>query len=330
MIGPEQKVPLAVRWEDEHIVMLDQRELPHEIVYVDIDDVRTLSTSITDMVVRGAPAIGVAAAYGMALAFLNDMDMEDAKYKLEASRPTAKDLFTAVERVSSTWSSGEDPVGAALDYAAEIESACRTIGEKGAELITDGMSILTHCNAGALATVYWGTALAPIRFAHIQRKEPFVFVDETRPRYQGARLTAWELQTEGIPNAIIADNAAGHFMSRGEVDIVITGADRIAMNGDAANKIGTYEKAVVAHENGIPFYIAAPATTFDPSAMSGDDIPIEERSEEEVLGWGGLRVAPEGARARNPAFDVTPARYITGFITERGLLKTDEIRDVFG
>jgi len=330
MTAPVQKVPLAVRWEDEHIAMLDQRELPHEIVFEGIHSVDTLATSITDMVVRGAPAIGVAAAYGMGLAFLNDTDMDDAKGRLEASRPTAKDLFTAVDRVSNAWSSGKDPVAAALEYATEIELACRTIGENGAKLISDGMKILTHCNAGALATVYWGTALAPIRFAHFQGREPFVLVDETRPRYQGARLTAWELQMEGIPNAIIADNAAGHFMSRGEVDLVITGADRIAMNGDAANKIGTYEKAVVAKENGIPFYIAAPATTFDPSAMSGGDIPIEERSPDEVLEWGGLRVAPEGAVARNPAFDVTPARYITGFITERGVLKADEIRETFG
>ncbi len=330
MTAPEQKVPLAVEWKDDHIVMLDQRMLPHDFVFENIHSVDKLAASITDMVVRGAPAIGIAAAYGMALAYVNGVDMDKAKEKLEASRPTAKDLFTAVDRIADVWTSGKDPVAAAIDYASEIEEACRTIGETGAELISKDMKILTHCNAGALATVYWGTALAPIRFAHYHGKKPYVFVDETRPRYQGARLTAWELRMEGIPNAIIVDNAAGHFMSRGEVDMVITGADRIAMNGDAANKIGTYEKAVVAHENGIPFYIAAPATTFDPTAESGDAIPIEERSQDEVLEWGGLRVGPEGAVARNPAFDVTPARYITGFITEKGVLKADEIKGVFG
>lgn len=325
-----QKVPPSVEWRDGRIVLLDQRALPHRVTFTEIEDTEGLVRAIAEMVVRGAPAIGIAAAYGMAMAHLRGEDMDAARRALQESRPTAKDLFTAVDRVHSAWASGEDPVMAARAFAAEIEAACRVIGEIGSELIRDGARVLTHCNAGALATVYWGTALAPIRVAHLRERAPVVLVDETRPRYQGARLTAWELSIEGVSHVVIADNAAGHLMSRGEVDLVITGADRIAMNGDTANKIGTYERAVVAHENGIPFYVAAPSSTFDPATATGAEIPIEERPEEEVLAWGGSRIAPEGTRALNPAFDVTPAKYITGFITERGILDPSDVRSTFG
>jgi translation initiation factor eIF-2B subunit alpha/methylthioribose-1-phosphate isomerase len=201
---------------------------------------------------------------------------------------------------------------------------CKSIGEHGSALIKDGSRVLTHCNAGALATVDFGTALAPMRVAHRAGRKFFVYVDETRPRLQGAKLTSWELLNEGIDHAIIADNAAGHYMSRGQVDLVIVGADRIVSNGDFANKIGTYEKAVLAKESGVPFYVAAPVSTFDFSLTSGSGIVIEERSQDEVLLVGGRRISPEGSRAMNPAFDVTPARYVTGFITENGVSRPGE------
>jgi translation initiation factor eIF-2B subunit alpha/methylthioribose-1-phosphate isomerase len=209
-----------------------------------------------------------------------------------------------------------------VDASAE---ACRKIGEFGNSLIKNGDSLLTHCNAGALATVDYGTALAPMRIAHANGKNIFVYVDETRPRMQGAKLTAFELHEEGIPHAVIADNAAGYFMARGDVDLVITGTDRVAANGDVANKIGTYEKAVVAHENGIPVYIAAPISTIDFTCPTGNYIPIEERDQNEVLDINGLRVASKGSQALNPAFDVTPAKYITGIITEQGIFKPGEL-----
>ncbi|PKK81189.1 MAG: S-methyl-5-thioribose-1-phosphate isomerase [Thermoplasmata archaeon HGW-Thermoplasmata-2] len=218
----------------------------------------------------------------------------------------------------------KDLSAAAQKYADDLVEMCRKIGEHGAPLIKDGMRILTHCNAGALATLDWGTALAPMRVAHSQGRKFTIFADETRPRLQGL-LTSWELSNEGIEHYIIADSAAGHLMCRGEIDLVITGADRIARNGDCANKIGTYEKAVLAHENKIPFYIAAPSTTIDLMASSGDKIPIEERAESEVLEFAGRRIAPAGAKARNPAFDITPAKYITGIIMENGIVNPNAI-----
>ena len=223
---------------------------------------------------------------------------------------------------------GVEPRQAAEDYTESIINKCREIGKHGEGLIKHGHKILTHCNAGALATVDYGTALAPIRTAFYKGKEIFVFVDETRPRLQGARLTAWELLNEGIPHALIADNAAGYFMQKREIDIVIVGADRIAKNGDVANKIGTYEKAVLAKENNIPFYVAVPITTFDFSLEEGSAIPIEERDEEEVLILYQKRIAPVETRARNPAFDVTPVRYITGYITENGVLKAQDLSNL--
>ena len=324
-IGNESKEMRAVWFEDGVVKLIDQRKLPKEFVIYEAKSTEDVAYAIKEMVVRGAPAIGITAAYGMAQAFLQGRDVNEAFELLKNTRPTAHDLFYALEKMKSAILAGEDPVKKAEEYAEDIIGRCRKIGEYGEALIKDGYRILTHCNAGALAVGDWGTATAPIRMAHRKGKRIFVWVDETRPRLQGARLTAWEMVQEGIEHAIIADNAAGYFMRRGEVDMVIVGADRIAANGDVANKIGTYEKAVVAHENGIPFYVAAPISTFDFSLKSGDEIPIEERREDEVLFCRECRIAPEESRARNPAFDVTPAKYITGIITEKGIFKPTEL-----
>jgi S-methyl-5-thioribose-1-phosphate isomerase len=288
------------------------------------------------MQVRGAGAIGAMAGFAMALAFLQNSqgDMPDfvqkAREEIEATRPTARNLFYAVEKV---YNAGIVSVGNAINEAIRIANRdaedSLKIGEYGNDLIRDGYHILTHCNAGWLAFVDYGTALSPIYIASKQSKKMFVFVDETRPRGQGARLTAWELNNAGIPHAIIADNAAAHYMSLGKIDMVITGADRIAANGDTANKIGTLEKAILAKEFGIPFYIAAPTSTIDQNCRSGKEIHIEERSEDEVLFQEGqdingeihrVRVSSPGSHALNPAFDVTPAKYISGFITEKGII----------
>jgi S-methyl-5-thioribose-1-phosphate isomerase len=321
---------------------IDQTTLPEKFEIVSLGRVEEVVEAITTMVIRGAPAIGAAGAYGLAMGISQSdrkdrSEVERLKAVLEETRPTAYDLRHGLEYVFQEAvgaSPGEAMQAAALaaaeTYAEESIEACRQIGLIGSELIQEGDSILTHCNTGALATVDYGTALAVIRMAHGAGKEIFVYVDETRPRLQGARLTAWELQQEGIPHAVIVDNAAGYFMQRGEVDVVITGADRIARNGDAANKIGTYEKAVLAKENNIPFYIAAPRSTIDLSCPSGDNIPIEERDEEEVLTIDGKRLAPLGSRAKNPAFDVTPARYIRGIITEAGVIKPEDIASLEG
>ena len=320
----------ALWFEDGNLKFIDQRALPARFEIYEAKSYRDVAFAISDMVVRGAPAIGVAAAYGIVLAVMNDrIDPEKAAEELHATRPTAYDLDFALNYMLNACGSEApdpaDPVTAADRYADEIVDRCRKIGEVGEPLIKDGMNILTHCNAGALATVDFGTALAPMRMAARAGKKIFVFADETRPRLQGVKLAAWELHNEGIPCAVIADNAAGYYMKNGDIDLVITGADRIARNGDAANKIGTYEKAVLAKENGIPFYIAAPVSTFDLTLDSGDGIPIEERAENEVLVIDGVRIAPEGVAARNPSFDVTPAKYITGFITETGIIRPDEI-----
>ena len=302
--------------------LIDQRELPGRTTVRSLRRLREVADAIRTMAVRGAPAIGVAAAYGMVLAQREGhyTPARAAKF-LRETRPTAHDLAVGVEAVRSAWASGEDPLAAADRYRDEIVEECHRIGIAGAPLLAKARKVLTHCNAGALATVEWGTALAPIRVARERGADLFVWVDETRPLLQGARLTAWELARERIPHAVIADNAAGAFMRRGEVDAVIVGADRIARNGDFANKIGTYEKAVVARENGIPFYVAAPWSTFDPGRADGRAIPVEERAEEEVLELANRRIAPRTSRARNPAFDVTPARYVTAFITPIGVVK---------
>ena len=293
-------------WWDDTLKLIDQRKLPFQLKIFEASSVEKVAYAIKRMVVRGAPAIGCAAAYGMALA----EDKEKAARMLKRTRPTAHDLFYAVDYMTEN----EGRIEAAHRYVEDIVEKCRKIGEIGEKLIKHGSRILTHCNAGALATVDWGTALAPIRMA--KDREIFVWVDETRPRLQGL-LTSWELKQEGIKHAVIADNAAGYFMKEGEVDMVIVGADRIASNHDVANKIGTYEKAVLAKENGIPFYVAAPISTFDESISDGRKIKIEERDAEEVTKIFDY-IPPE---IRNPAFDVTPAEYITGIITEKGIIK---------
>lgn len=299
-------------WWDEEcgcLKLIDQRRLPFQLKIFDAESIEEVSYAIKKMVVRGAPAIGCAAAYGMVLAD----DKEKAARILRRTRPTAHDLFYAIDYMLEN----EGSLEAAHSYVDSTIEKCRKIGEAGEKLIAQGSRILTHCNAGALATVDWGTALAPIRMA--KDRDIFVWVDETRPRLQGL-LTSWELKQEGIKHALIADNAAGYFMSMGEVDMVIVGADRIASNYDVANKIGTYEKAVLAKENGIPFYVAAPASTFDEGISDGRKIKIEERDAEEVTKI--FDYVPD--EVRNPAFDVTPAKYITGIITENGIVKPSD------
>ncbi len=312
----------ALWFRDGTLFLLDQRELPAKTVVRRLTRVGEVANAIRTMAVRGAPSIGVAAAYGMALAARRGRSTPAAAARLlGATRPTAYDLFVGIDTVKAAWEAGADPLAAADAYRERVVDECHRIGTSGAPLLAKARRVLTHCNAGALATVEWGTALAPIRVARDRGAHLFVWVDETRPLLQGARLTAWELGRERIPHAIIADNAAGHYLARGEVDAVIVGADRIALNGDFANKIGTYEKAVVAHENGVPFYVAAPWSTFDARRPDGRSIPVEERSESEVLRIGGRRLAPERSRARNPAFDVTPARYVTAFVTPNGVVR---------
>ena len=311
--GKEKK---ALWFENGTLKLIDQRKLPYKIEIFTAKTVDDVAFVIKDMVVRGAPAIGVTAAYGMVLGKEN---LEITAEKLRKTRPTAYDLFFAISYMTDKIKGGENASAAADKYCEEIVDKCRRIGVNGDKIIKDGMKILTHCNAGALATVDYGTALAPFRVAHNNGKNIFVYVDETRPRCQGL-LTDWELEQEGIPHVYIADNAAGYFMKKGEVDMVITGADRIAKNGDFANKIGTYEKAVLAKENNIPFYVAAPISTFDKSIDNGEQIEIEERGAEELSIINGHKVMPNYTKVRNPAFDVTPAKYVKGYITEEKII----------
>ncbi len=317
----------AVWFTDGKVRMIDQRELPAEIVVIAFDNYQYISEGIRNMTTRGAPSIGATAAYAMCMAALKGCDLDQAAKDVKAARPTANDLFYAVDYMYAKLKDGEDPVRAADGYAQMMADKCTKIGEYGSELIKDGMKLMTHCNAGALATVDVGTALAPMRKAHDQGKKFFVYVSETRPRLQGMQLTAWELNQEGIDHAIIPDGASAYYMSKG-VDMIITGADRIAENGDFANKIGTFDKAIVAKHFGIPFYVAAPISTFDFNTKTGEDIVIEQRSEEEVTMIKNIRIAPVGSKALNPAFDVTPAELVTGFITEKGILRPDEISKV--
>jgi S-methyl-5-thioribose-1-phosphate isomerase len=304
--------------EGDRIQFIDQRRLPFSFEVYTARTVDDIAFAIKDMIVRGAPAIGAAAAYGMAI---NSHDPKRAAQLLETTRPTAHDLFYAVRYMAHALHKGEDPFIAADQYVEELLRRCRKIGEHGAQLVSDGTRILTHCNAGALATVDYGTALAVLREAHSQEKKMYVYADETRPRLQGL-LTAWELFHEGIPFALIADNAAGYYMQNGDIDFVIVGADRIAKNGDVANKIGTYEKAVLAHHNDIPFYVAAPENTFDLTLLNGTQIVIEERFGYELKEVHGARIMPDWVPVKNPAFDVTPHQLISGYITENGIRKT--------
>jgi translation initiation factor eIF-2B subunit alpha/methylthioribose-1-phosphate isomerase len=317
----------AVWMEGPSVVVVNQPLLPHRFALLRLKNYRETARAIKTMIVRGAGTIGATAAYGLAQAVLEGADVAKAYRTLLETRPTAADLKHALDRVRAHL---DDPVAEAERISDEYAERGRKIGQVGLPLIKNGSRVLTHCNAGWLALVDWGSAPAPIYLAHRKRRKVFVWVDETRPRNQGANLTSWEFLQEGVPHKIIADNAGGFYMRRGEVDLCIVGADRIAANGDAANKIGTYQKAVLAHENGIPFYVAAPSSTIDLKCKSGDDIPIEERDENEVHFVGKTRISPRGARAGNPAFDVTPAKYITGIITEKGIIKPGEVRRAFG
>ena len=329
----------TVWMEGTSVFMIQQNLLPFQFKIHECKTYWDTCIAITDMIVRGAGAIGAAAGFAMAQAFMTIDTKErlkmirEARSDIENTRPTAKNLFYAVDRVyRAGLESTEKAVAEAYAVAREDEENSKAIGEYGNALLGEKANILTHCNAGWLAFVDYGTALAPVYLAQEQGKQVFVYVDETRPRAQGGRLTAWELKNAGVPHVIIPDNAAASLMAQGKIDMVITGADRIAANGDTANKIGTMGRAILAKEFGIPFYIAAPTSTFDMECETGKDIPIEERSQDEVLYQTGpddngnlvkIRVCSPGSGAYNPAFDVTPAQYIAGIITEKGIVKAD-------
>jgi len=325
----------AIQWLDGKLRILDQSKLPREQIFIDLDNYHNVVLAIKAMKIRGAPAIGVAAAYGIALGasgiktankdeFLAQLNQ--VMQAFTASRPTAVNLFQAIDRMNkAAKGDGVAEIKKSLvDEAKRIHheeiTATRQLSQLGAELIKDGFTLLTHCNAGPLATAGYGTALGVIIAAKDQGKKVSVFVTETRPLLQGARLTTWELKQEGIPVTLITDSMAGYFMQHRKIDCVIVGADRIAANGDVANKIGTYTLAVLAKENKIPFYVAAPTSTIDLSLSSGDKIPIEERSPEEVTHIQEAPIAPEGIKAANPAFDITPYSYITAIITDKGII----------
>lgn len=318
------------------LLLLDQRLLPAEEVWLRLEKAPEIAIAIRDMAVRGAPAIGVAAAYGAAFSLRSGVStpaaerFSTARRLLASTRPTAVNLFSALarmerrfEEVASGAPEGIEPalIAEADAIAAEDLAACRRIGRFGAELLAGERAVLTHCNAGALATAGYGTALGVIRGAIEAGRPVRVLASETRPFLQGARLTAWELSREGIPVELITDSMAGHFLSRGDIEAVVVGADRIAANGDVANKIGTYSLGVLARENGVPFYVAAPTTTIDLECPDGGAIPIEERSPGEVLSFAGHSIAPAGVTARHVAFDVTPARYVTAIVTDRGICR---------
>ena len=318
--------------DDASVFLLEQRRLPAEEVYVELTTAEEVADAITTMIVRGAPAIGIAAAYGVVLAARRSpgdlASIEAAGDVLRRARPTAVNLAWAVDRmldVARRDSSGSTLAAAARAIHRDDVAACKRMGELGAALVPEGATVLTHCNAGALATGGYGTALGVIRAAYAAGRVLGVIADETRPYLQGARLTAWELARDGIPVTLATDGMAGHFMARGEVSVVVVGSDRIARNGDVANKIGTYGLAVLARAHELPFVVAAPWSTVDLACPSGDAIPIEERSSDEVTKIGGAQIAPIGVRARHPAFDVTPARLVSAIVTERGVHAPSEI-----
>jgi len=338
----------TIQWIDDAVVMIDQTRLPLEEAYVTCHTYEEVARAIRDMIIRGAPAIGVAAAMGVALGVLQagdrdvDRQVETICATLAATRPTAVNLVWAIDRMKRLYASlrGAAPaeirrrmVEEALRVREEDIAICRAIGRNGAALVPDHKTVLTHCNAGALATAGYGTALGVIRAAIESGKAVDVFADETRPFLQGARLTVWELQQDHIPTTLITDNMAGHFLKSGRIGCVVVGADRIAANGDVANKVGTYSVAVLAKENNVPFFVAAPISTLDLTIASGDAIPIEQRAAAEVTHVYGRRMAPEGTAVMNPAFDVTPARYVTGIITERGVARApyeESLRKLMG
>ncbi len=331
----------TIEWQDEAVIMVDQRKLPTRETYVSCRTAADVARAIRTMVIRGAPAIGVAAAMGLALGarrtkatgshqlateFYRNCDL------MAATRPTAVNLFWAIDRVKTVFAAAVRAGAAVSELQAMLESeahaihdedvsSCRALGAHGAAIVPDEARVLTHCNAGALATAGYGTALGVIRAAAEAGKRVGVYADETRPFLQGARLTAWELVRDGIPTTVITDNMAASMMGEGLIDLVVVGADRIAANGDVANKIGTYGVAILAKEHSLPFYVAAPLTTVDLSLSNGSRIPIEERDTREVSHVRAMRVTPEGAAIRNPAFDVTPHRYVSGIITERGICR---------
>jgi methylthioribose-1-phosphate isomerase len=322
----------TILWTDDGgvmgVVMIDQRVLPRKQEFVTCRTYLDVAEAIRNMTIRGAPAIGVAAAMGVALGVAEGADFEEVCATLAATRPTAVNLFWAIDRMRRLHASlinvtPDERTVRMIKEAKQIRlediAICEAIGRNGAGLVPDGKTVLTHCNAGALATAGYGTALGVIRAAVSAGKKIDVFADETRPFLQGARLTAWELQQDGIPVTLITDNMAGHFLHTGRIGCVVVGADRIAANGDVANKIGTYSLAVLAKENGVPFYVAAPVSTLDLTLASGDSIPIEQRAAAEVTHVFGVAVAPENMAVENPAFDVTPARYVTAIVTENGV-----------
>ncbi len=315
----------AFRWTGKELLILDQRKLPSEEEWFVAKTYKDVGFAIKEMLVRGAPAIGCVSAYGFLLGIREREDPLKVADYLKSTRPTAVNLFWAVDRMMKAYREGKDMEEEAILIEKEDYENNKRMGEIGNSLIPEKARILTHCNTGALATAGWGTALGVIRSAHESGKDIFVWVDETRPYLQGARLTAWELMKEGIPHKLVVDSCAGFLMSKGMVDVILVGADRITLGGDVANKIGTYTLSVLAKEHGIPFYVVAPLSTFDINIVSGRDIPIEERSEDEVKGFGMCKSSPEKTRAFNPAFDVTPAGNITAIITERGVIeKPDE------
>ena len=329
----------TIKWFDPGLVsMIDQRLLPHEIVYNEYKDSTAVAGAIKDMVIRGAPAIGAAAAYGLALVPAHDTsgkveivlaDLQQASETLRLARPTAVNLFWAIDRILTRVDEREFKTVAELrefvleeaqQIAREDVEINYSLGTHAQSLIPDGAVIFHHCNTGSLAAVDYGTALGAIRIAHEKGKQIFVYVDETRPRLQGARLTAWELLQYGVPFKVVADSSSGHYMRTEKIDLCVVGTDRVAANGDVANKIGTYNLAVVAHENGVPFYVAVPKSTIDLGTPTGDKINIEERPPEEVTHVGTWQITPDDTPVGNPAFDVTPAKFITAFITEDGIV----------
>jgi methylthioribose-1-phosphate isomerase len=342
----------TIDWQDDLIVMVDQRKLPGQEIYVRCRTAQEVARAIRTMVIRGAPAIGVAAAMAVALGAKRSTARGTRQFAVEfqktcemlaATRPTAVNLFWAIERMKRAFAEGAQAGESPDELAGRLErearaihdedvASCRAMGSHGARVVPDGARVLTHCNAGALATAGYGSALGVIRAAVEQGKKIAVFADETRPFLQGSRLTAWELVRDGINTTVITESMAGPLMRAGEVDLVVVGADRIAANGDTANKIGTYTVAVLAHEHKIPFYVAAPLSTIDLATPDGDHIPIEERDGREITHIGSSRLTPEGAHIRNPAFDVTPHRYIAGIITEKGIVRppyADGLRRAF-
>ncbi len=310
-------IPPTIEWRDGRIVMIDQRRLPGQLALLTIETVDELCSAICSLAIRGAPALGVAGALGIALAAATGVPLEDAARQLIATRPTAVNLAWGVSQAMAA----PDPLGEALRLASEDIERNRRIGAHGAGLLATSARVYTHCNAGGLACAGYGTAVGVIRAAHEQGKAPSAWVGETRPVLQGARLTAWELTRLGIPATLVADVMAALLMAGGEVDCVIVGADRVAANGDVANKVGTYGLAVLAHHHGVPFYVAVPTSTIDLSCPNGSAIPIERRSADEVTSIAGQRIAPEGMAVDNRAFDVTPAALVTSLITEDGVIE---------